>query len=60
MDSTYYRNLWKETNRKRKAAGRKPFTWKDYQERINVILERQRQDLQNYDETGDREAEEME
>jgi len=60
MDESYYRDLMRETNRKRKTAGMEPFTWLEYRARIKAILEGQRKDFQEYDETGEKEAEEME
>jgi hypothetical protein len=60
MDEKYYRELMEETNRKRIAMGMIPFSWEEYKVRIEKILAKQRQDLIDYDEEGDREAEEME
>jgi len=59
MDKEYYKSLWRETNAKRERLGVKLFTWKEYQERINRMLERNRRELAEYDETGEKEAEEM-
>jgi len=60
MDKEYYKSLWRETNAKRERMGMKSFTWKEYQTRINRMLERNRRELAEYDETGDKEAEETE
>ena len=60
MDEKYYRALMEETNQKRIAFNMKPFSWEEYKARIEKILSKQRRDLENYDEIGDREAEEME